>query len=66
MDKFMEECNKIASSGELDAFAQKLAKNKKETDTHINKYIDNMSYLNMDADSKERLKQPVPKYFFNG
>ena len=61
----MEECNKIASSGALDEFAQKLAKDKKETDSHVNKFIDNMSYLNMDADSKDILKQPVPKSFFN-
>ena len=66
MDKFMEECNKIASSGTLDEFARKLAKDKKETNSHINKFVDNMSYLNMDADSKDILKQPVSKSFLNG
>ena len=43
MDNFMKECMKIANSNELDGLVQHLAKNKRETDIHVNNLIDNMN-----------------------
>ena len=57
MDKFMEDCMKIAASSEMDGLVKQLTKNKKETDKHVNKFLDNMSYQNMDEDSKQQLRE---------
>ena len=43
MDDFMKECMKLANSNEFDGLVQRLAKNKRETDKHVNNFIDNLS-----------------------
>ncbi len=43
MDDFMKECMKLANSNEFDGLIQHLAKNKRETDKHVNNFIDNLS-----------------------
>ena len=43
MDNFIKECIKIASSNEFDGLVQHLAKNKRETDKHVNNFIDNLN-----------------------
>ena len=43
MDNFIKECIKIASSNEFDGLVQHLAKNKRETDIHVNNFIDNLN-----------------------
>ena len=55
MDNFMKECMKIAASSEMDGLVKQLTKDKKETDKHVNKFLDNLSIQNMDEDSKQRL-----------
>ncbi len=56
MNEFIKECFKIAASSEMDGLVEYLSKDKKETDKHLNKYIDQLSYQNMDSDSKQQLQ----------
>ena len=43
MDNFIKECIKIAGSNEFDGLVQHLAQNKRETDIHVNNFIDNLN-----------------------